>query len=230
MNLSLSKPELKQYISKQLDNLFPDKYKFDGNDVDAAIETAIQRTEYCFKCINLPYYNKDNQTYFYHLHTDQYCSFLYFLSNSLWKQSENKPLCDKLLALNKILNSIFISYKCDLPNIFLLTHAIGSIVGNAIYSDYLVIFQNVTINTGDYSGIWLPPTLGKGVFLAAGSSIIGSSNKIGNYSSIGVNSSVVNIDIPDNSIVFTDSNGKLNIKENKKQCYAQKYFNIDITK
>ena len=71
MNLSLSKPELKQYISKQLDNLFPDKYKFDGNDVDAAIETAIQRTEYCFKCINLPYYNKDNQTYFYHLHTDQ---------------------------------------------------------------------------------------------------------------------------------------------------------------
>ncbi|MFA7653860.1 MAG: serine acetyltransferase [Candidatus Magasanikbacteria bacterium] len=227
MNLSLSHSELKQYISGQLDNFFPDKYKFVGADIDRAFDTALQRTEYCFKHISLRYYNEQNNTCFYHLHADQYCSFLYFLANSLWLESQNKPLCDKLLLLNKTLNSIFISYKCKMPDIFLFSHAIGTIIGNAIYSNFLVVFQNVTVNTGDDDGTWKPPTIGKGVFLAAGSSIIGS-GKIGDYSSIGINSVVFKADIPENSIVFTDSTGKLNIKDNQGACFTQKYFNVDI--
>jgi serine O-acetyltransferase len=230
MNLSISSSELKQYVSKQLDNLFPDSYKFEGIDVDNAFDSALQRVEHCFEFIKLPYYNNKEGVCFNHNHSDQYCTFLYFLSNCLWLKSQNKPLCDKLLLLNKTLNSIFISYKCRLPERFVFCHPIGSVIGNAEYSDFLVIYQNVTINTGypiEVSGDSPSPRLGKGVFLAANSKIIGS-NRIGNYSSIGVNSCIFKIDIPDNSIVFTDSRGKLNIKENKNVCMAQTFFNVDI--
>lgn len=230
MKLSLSVSELKKYVAAQLGTFFPDKYQFDGADVDAALEIALQRMEYCFKFINQPYYNVDGDANFNHLHTDQYSAFLYFLSNSLWKQSQNKPLCDKLFMLNRTLNAIFVSYKCKLPDIFVFDHAVGTVIGNAEYSDFLVILQNVTINTGDHTGVWLPPKLGKGVFLGAGCKIIGSGNKIGDLSTIGVNSVIYDKDIPNNSIVFTDMEGKLNIRQNKKKSYTQMYFNVDLEK
>lgn len=229
MNLSLSVSELKEYVSKQLDNFFPDQYRFDGVDVDKALDMALQRMEYCFKHVSQPHYFKEGNVCFSHRHSDQYTAFLYFLSNSLWLESQNKPLCDKLFLLNRALNAVFVSYKCELPDIFIFDHAVGTVIGNAKYSDFLVIFQNVTVNTGDDNGVWIPPELGRGVFLGAGAKIIGN-NKIGDFVSIGVNSCVFKIDVPDNSIVFTDSSGKLNIKENKNQCYAQNFFNVDIRK
>ncbi|HOW58285.1 MAG TPA: transferase [Candidatus Omnitrophota bacterium] len=229
MNLSMPFSELKPYIAKQLDHFFPDSYRFDGADVDSALDAAIQRAEYCFKHVDMRYYNDERGACFYHLHSDQYTSFLYFLSNSLWLKSQNKPLCDKLLFLNKTLNSMFISYHCKLPDIFVFSHAIGSVIGNAVYSDFLVVFQNVTINTGDDTGVWQPPKLGKGVFLGADVKIIGSGT-IGHFSSIGVGSCIYKFDVPDHSVVFTDTNGKLNIKKHEKPCRAQAYFNVDIQK
>lgn len=71
------------------------------------------------------------------------------MSNSLWNLSGNTILCSKIINLNKYLNGMFYSYKCKLPEIFLFAHPVGSIIGNASYSDGLVVFQNVTINTGD---------------------------------------------------------------------------------
>ena len=51
--------ELKQYIGAQLNNFFPDKYHFDGVDVNSALNSALQRTEYCFKHISLPHYRRE---------------------------------------------------------------------------------------------------------------------------------------------------------------------------
>jgi serine O-acetyltransferase len=218
---SLSKYELKHYISKQLDNLFPDKYKFVGSDVDSAIDIALQRSETCFKYVNLPHYNRDGEIWFDHLHSDQYSTFIYFLSNSLWEISQNKPLCDKCILLNKTLNSFFISYKCKMPKIFLLIHPIGTIIGNAEYQDFLVILQNVTINTETP-----PPHLGKGVFMAAGSSVIGSS-QIGDFSSLGIGTTVYKTNIPENSIAYTDKNGEFHIKKSH-NITSQSFFNINI--
>ncbi len=49
------------------------------------------------------------------------------------------------------------TYKCKLPKIFVFYHAVGSVIGNADYSDYLVVFQNVTINTAlDQNGETAP--------------------------------------------------------------------------
>lgn len=227
MELSLKRWELKQYIEKQLQYYFPDKYIFKGNDIDIAFELALERTEYCFKHISLPGYTKNGEAMFSHLHSDQYSQFLYYLSNSLWKQSENKPICDKIIFMNKVLNGMFYSYKAKLPNIFLFGHPVGSIIGNADYSDFLVVLQNVTINTDTDNDGNLAPKIGKGVFLGAGAKIIGNKS-IGDRSSIGVNTMIYNREIPNDSIVYTNSDGKLEIIKRKKICKAQSFFNVVI--
>jgi len=223
MESSLSKIELKQYISRQLENIFPDKYKFEGEDIVSAIDVAFQRTEYCFKHIAVSQYTHDGKVWFDHLHSDQYSSFLYFLANSLWKNSENKPICDKLMALNKCLNGLFISYKCNMPSVFFLNHPVGSFIGNAEFHDFLVVSQNVTINTKFESSEG--PKIGRAVILKAGSIITGETC-IGNGCSIEANTVLHNVNIPDNSTVFTNTKGEIEIEMNKNECYVQQVFNV----
>lgn len=225
MNLSMSTLELKKYIGKQLENIFPDKYYFEGKDVDIAIATALERTEFCFKYINMEKYNRNGQIWFDHLYSDQYATFLCYLGSSLWSESENYPLCAKIMNLNKVLNGLFCTYKTKLPNIFYLGHPIGTVMGNAIYSDFVAIMQNVTINSNNSGG--KSPEIGKGVFLSAGVTIIGD-GKIGDFCSIGANTLAYYLNVPDNSVVFTDSTGEINIKQQNKDGYSQRLFNVKI--
>lgn len=228
MITSLKSEALKQYIANQLAFYFPDGYRFEGEDVDAAIRLALERTEYCFKHITLPAYTYNGQCYFSHLHSDQYSQFLYFLSNSLWKISQNKLLCDKIIFLNKVLNGMFYSYKGGLPDIFLFGHAVGTIIGNAKYSDFLVVFQNVTINTNYNEEGDAAPSIGKGVFLGAGAKIIGN-KPVGNRVSIGVDALVYQTEISDDSVVVREPTGEICIKKRSKpHCMAQNYFNVPI--
>jgi serine O-acetyltransferase len=169
----------------------------------------------------------DGETQFSHLHSDQYSMFLYFLSNSLWDISQNKPLCDKLIVLNKSLNGMFYSYKGKLPDIFLFQHPVGSVIGNAKYSDYLVVFQNVTINTECDENGSPAPSLGRGVFLAVGAKVLGNKS-VGDRSSISVNTVIYNRDVPADSIAFTRDDGSLAIVPRKKNCKAQDFFNVPI--
>lgn len=229
MELTLKSEELLKYVGCQLENYFPDKYKLKGRDVNISFELALQRLENCFKYITFPAYcNQKGQTFFSHLHADQYATFLYFFSNSLWELSENKILCDKLLYLNRTLNSIFISYKGKLPDIFFLGHPVGTIIGNADYDDFLVVFQNVTINTNEDEFGNSAPKLGKGLFLGAGAKIIGN-KPIGNHVSIGVDAVVYNEQVSDDTVVIRNESGKiLYLNRKKEKCMAQNYFNIDI--
>ena len=119
MNISLSQEDLQEYIAKQIEIFFPDKYRFLGDDIDKAFSWALERTENCFKYINnVAYSDEPGNTFFSHLHADQYAHFLYYLANSLWNISANKPICDKLIYLNRMLNGFFYSYKGILPDIF----------------------------------------------------------------------------------------------------------------
>ena len=229
MILSLPTDELKDYVRAQTNHFFPDKYDFTGADVDAAFETALQRTENCFSQISVPgYHDATGNELFSHLHGDQYASFIYFLSNSLWNYSQNKALCDKLLLLNRTLFTLFISYKCPMPEHFLLGHAYGTILGNAQYSDYLVVFQGVTVNTATDAQGNPAPKLGKGLFLGAHSKIIGA-EPVGDRVSISVDTMVYNKAIPDDSVVIRDEFDACKILPRKKpQCMAQNYFNVEI--
>lgn len=222
MQLSLSREELKRYINAQLTSFFPDGHAFDGADVDAALTQALDRLEFCFQHIAVRGYNEDGQVTFSHLHSDQYCSFLYMLANSLWHYSENKVLCDKLTVLNRTLHSMFLSYKVELPKIFYFEHAVGSILGHADYSDFLVVLQNVTVNTATP-----PMSIGKGVFLSAGAKLIGN-RAVGDRASIGVNTLVFARYVPSDSIVFTDEKGGVQIRQRSKQCKVQEIFNVPL--
>lgn len=217
MNLSLPKNDLKQYLGKQLEHFFPDNIYFKGSDVDRAFDRALEKLEYCCSCVNFRHFCIDGQVNFKHNYSDQYSMFLYFVSKTLWETSQNKPICDKIVLLNRALHSILVPYTVNLPDIFLFVHPIGTILGNAEYSNYLVILQEVTVNTDEKLRI------GEGVFLAAGSKIIGSST-IGDRSSVGVNTVVYNRNVPNDSIIYTSSSGEIMMKPRKKECKAQDYF------
>ena len=225
MELSLKRDDLKEYLKKQLDVFFPDNIQMSGKDIDSAFELGLERTEHCFKCITFPAYSNDKgDTFFSHLHADQYAQFLYFFSNSLWNISENKTICDKVLNLNRLLNGFFLSYKCKLPDYFFLGHPVGAIIGNAVYSDYLVVFQNVTVNTDRKDDGSPAPEIGKGVFLGAGAKIIGN-KRIGDRVSISVDALVYDKEIPDDSVVIRKDSGETIIKKRSKdRCMAQNYF------
>lgn len=223
MQMSLRIPELKEYLRKQLELFTPDgktSHYYNGKDIDLAISEAISRMEICFNEIKNPVYSDENgQTYFNHLHSDQYSQFLYWFMNSLWKISQNKIICDKTVILNKALNNLFITYKCELPPHFLFAHPTGSIIGNAGYADYLVVSQNVTINTGNDAipserKSWSTPILGKGLYLCAGAKIIGN-KKIGNMVTVGVDAVIHNSEIKDNKIVYRNEHGEMVVKNNK---------------
>ena len=229
MQLSLAKEEMKRYLAGQLATFFPDKYTMKGPDVDSAFDLALERLENCFRYLSFPAYCDDaGQTYFSHLHADQYAQFLYYFSNSLWNLSENKPICDKVMYLNRVLNNFFFSYKGKLPDIFFLGHPIGTVLGNAVYSDFLVVLQGVTINTSNKADGSPAPVLGKGLFMGAGAKIIGNRD-IGDRVSIGVDTVVYNAEIPDDKVVTTNEKGETVISDRKKpKCMAQNYFRVPI--
>ena len=228
MIMTLSCQELFSYICKQADYLFPDNVIFKGEDVRSAFSLALDRLENCIKTITLPgYHNGEGIPTFSHMHADQYAQFLYFFGNSLWRISQNRQICDKLLAMNRTLHSLFLSYKCNMPEHFVLGHPVGTILGNADYGDYLVVFQGVTVNTEKDEYGNPAPHLGKGLFLGAHSKIIGNQS-IGDRVSIGVDAMVYGKNIPNDSIVFNDY-GNIVIRPRKRRsCKAQDYFNVPI--
>ena len=89
------------------------------------------------------------------------------------------------------MNGCWFSYKALLPDIFFLDHPVGTVLGNAKYSDFLVVTQNVTVET-NYDEIGnSAPYLGKGLFLSAGAKIIGN-KPVGDRVSLGVDTVVFN--------------------------------------
>ena len=230
MILSLEKEVLQKYLIRQVDYRFPDgnsQFDFKDTMVSRAFNEGLERTENCFSHICVRGYEKNGECYFNHLHMDQYSQFLYFFSNSLWKLTENEELCSKLILLNRDLSGCWFSFKATLPDIFILVHPVGSVVGhrNVTFSDYLVILQNVTINGLPDSAL----KLGKGLFMGAGAKIIGG-GQIGNRVSIGAGTVVKNPEVSNDSIVYRDSNtGAVMHKENQKdRCADQNCFKDDL--
>ncbi len=227
MILSLPQDELLDYVRKQCAHFYPDGNELRGADVEAAFRLALDRSEHCFNAIIHPgYHDAEGNTVFSHLHGDQYAQFLWFFGNSLWKLSQNRPLCDKLLLLNRSLFTLFISYKCLLPDYFMLAHPFGTILGNASYSDFLVVSQGVTVNTEQDENGNPAPVLGKGLFLGAHAKIIGR-QPVGDRVSIGVGAMVFDQAIPDDSVVICEKDDHCAIRPRKRpECMAQSYFNI----
>jgi serine O-acetyltransferase len=194
LKLSLSQDELAAYVDRQLDRVFPDG----RTGVADCIEPALQRVEFCFSHVNNKYFHDDEQTIFSHLHSDQYAMFLYFLSNTIWQSGNAKQLADKVYYLNKMLHAVDIFYEVALPDIFLLSHPLGTVLGRGSYADYFVAYQNCTVGSnlaGEY------PIFAEGVAVFGGSAIIGDCS-LGQNTWVAAGTQVKDQKFPGDSVVF----------------------------
>lgn len=222
--LSLAREELKSYVLKQVDTFFPDHWPLQHERLfDSAFSKTLERVEYCFQHIALKGYSCENSTYFSHLHSDQYSMFLWFLSNSVWKEFEDESLASKLFCLNKTLNGLMCMYDALMPDIFLIVHGTGTVLGKASYSNFFVVYHGCTV--GAVHGVY--PSFGLGVALAPQSTVVGKC-VIGNHVTIGTQAFLRNENVKSNSLYYKDiGTGQSGIKT-VANSWAQSFFRVPI--
>lgn len=197
MQLSLHSSDLVKYVTRQCNNFFPERYEVKEVEFSDSVDDTLKRVEFCFSHINLPYYKKDSKPFFNHLNGDHYSIFLCYLSQSLYFKNGNETLATKMFLLNKLLFGIDAFYKIQFPDIFLLVHPLGTVMGRAEYKNNLVIYQGVTIGATP-EGIY--PSFSENTILYSNSSIIGNC-KLGTNVVMGANSSIVNFSVEDDMTV-----------------------------
>lgn len=183
MKLSIEHTCLPEYLIKQISQWFPDGSEQWQADVSGCCRHALERIEYCFRHIPKKYYQEGGEAVFNHMNADHFASFLYFVSYEA-AQSGNESLAERAFYLNKALHGLDLFYAVKMPDIFMLVHPVGTVIGNAQFSDYLVIYQNVTIGA-DVAGIY--PTFAGDNVIYSGASVIGNCH-IGRNSVIGARS------------------------------------------
>lgn len=200
LKLSLNKNELVEYLYRHLNIFFPDKTT-DKQVLYKLVEISLLRLEYCFKNIIVKHYQDNNNTLFNHLHGDQYCMFLYFMSNEAYLSNKEEYYL-KTSLLNKYLNSIDLFGHIEMPEIFLLVHPIGTILGRAKYSNYLIVYQNVTVG-GKHDGISQVqyPSFNEFTALLSNVSIIGDAH-LGEKSILAANTKLIGGRYTSNSIII----------------------------
>src|SRR5579885_886633 len=99
--VDITRAGLIDYTAAQAAHFFPDGKNDVRLRVEAHIDEALSRLN---RCINAVRWWKEDE--FNYLHSAQYCTYLYFLSNTIWRQSGDVRACTKLFLLNKALNAI----------------------------------------------------------------------------------------------------------------------------
>jgi len=196
IRLSLAPQRLEAYVLDLVSHHFPDGYR-PTYSLAPLLERTLQRVEYCFGHVHRKYYREGDEVLFDHLNGDHFASFLYFLGNTVWKEAQDTELPTRLFYLNKVMHGLDLFYSVTMPDIFLLVHPLGTVLGNARYGDYLVVYQNVTVGA-DEAGIY--PSFGSGTVLYAKSTVIGECN-LGNDVVLGANAFILNADVPPGSLV-----------------------------
>jgi serine O-acetyltransferase len=186
---------LAELAVRQANGLFPDPRPLSADDLMPSLPQALARLEHCFARVDNKYFFDGEQAVFSHLHGDQYCMWLYFLANQLFRDGGDPQVCSKLFLLNKSLNACDLFYEVALPDIFLVVHPLGTVLGRGTYSDYFVAYQRCGV--GSNHDIY--PTFGRHVTLRPGSAVLGRSH-VGEMCQIAAESLVIDRDLPANSL------------------------------
>ncbi len=201
--VNFTRAQLIDYTVAQIAHFFPDG----KDDVRAPI------TQYCDealgrlnKCINAVRWWKEDQ--FDYLHSSQYCTYLYFLSNSIWRGTKDTKAPTKIFLLNKALNAIDCFYEIEMPDIFFIGHSVGIVLAKATYGNYLVLYQNSTV--GKNHGV--APVLEDGVILYPNTAIIGRCH-VRKNTIVSQGTGIINQDTPGDAIAFRGENGQLQFKK-----------------
>lgn len=169
--------------------------------IESIFAHVYDRLLICFAHTDNKYYCKDENVYFNPFHSGQWCIFLYYLSNSLFKESPSNVItCDKIYYLNRMLNSCDLFYEVNLPDIFFLDHPLGTVIGRGTFGNYFSFSQGCTV--GNNKGVF--PIFGENVKMLSNSKVIGNS-MIGNNVIIAANTYIKDCNIPNDKIVFGNS-------------------------
>lgn len=195
MLLSLPKDNLLKYLCNQLNTFFPDGEQADAADMTKAFEKALRRLEYCFAHINTKYFSIGNEPCFNHLNGDHYAILLYYMSNTLYREKQPIQLASKIFLLNKYLHGLDAFYEVELPEIFMVAHPLGTVLGRGQYSNYFMVYQRCNIgNNGD-----IYPKLGKHLTMHPGSAVLGNC-KVDDYCRIAAGALLLDKDLEEGSL------------------------------
>ena len=210
---SLDRHELARYVSAQLDTFFPDG----GSTqlVQLGLGEAQQRLASSIQAVKLW-----KPGYFDHLHSSQYCMFLYWLARILWLREADRSLCNKLFGLNKALNGIDLFYEIEMPEVFFIGHSVGIVLAKASYGSHLVLYQNCTVGKNHGRA----PVIGEGVILFPHVAVLGGC-KIGDRSVLAQGATAIDCEIPSDSVVFRSS-GPDPVVRPRARPYLDDYFRL----
>jgi serine O-acetyltransferase len=197
MRTSLARADLEAYILRLLANHLPDGYIRSDSSGALAFTKALDRVEHCFTHIHRKYYNERGAPHFDHLNSDHMATLLYFFANTVWRDGGDLGLATRLFYLNKILHGLDLFYSVTLPDIFILVHPVGTVLGNARYQDYLVIYQNCTVGAVTKSY----PSFGLGTILYSRSTVLGDC-KLGDDVIVAANAMIIDREVPSSTVVI----------------------------
>jgi serine O-acetyltransferase len=204
---------LARFVGTQLNNLFPaDGLQTDIDKLMVIMPSALERLHPIILAVR----NFDSSE-FNHLHTLQYATFLYLLGREQWAVDSGDSLADRIFCLNRALNSLDLYVAVKMPEVFFISHGLGSVLGAAQYGTRFVAFQNVTVGRiGDDK-----PVIGENVVLYPGSAVTGNA-VIGDSCVLSAGAHVHNLVVPANTLVI--GRGRDLVFEPRKRDYAALYF------
>ena len=211
--INLDASQLASYVRTQVGHFFPVGEDPQLQLIDVHLDEALGRLDRCVSQVKMW-----TQGQFDVLHSSQYCIFLYYLANTIWRREQARTVCTKLFALNKALNAIDCFYEIDLPEVFFIGHSVGIVLAKASYGKHLVLYQNSTV--GKNHGV--APVLEDGVILYPNTAVIGRS-LIQSRSVLAQGVSVINGTTQPNRVVYQGEGGSLIYKEPGRDILAD-YF------
>jgi serine O-acetyltransferase len=189
--------DLIMFTATQLNNMFPHQgLVHDREELKSVYVAALYRMRPILETVR-NFIPKE----FNHFNSMQYATMLYLLANEHWLTHQNPIFADRLFCLNRALNSIDLFYTVTMPEIFLVAHGLGAVLGNVSYQNYFVFFQNTTVGRVGEDR----PVFGENVILYPNATITGCST-IGENCVISAGSIVHNRNIPSNTLVFMQGN------------------------
>lgn len=195
MELSLPPVELEDYVMRLVAHHLPDGFAAKPEHT-RLFARSLERVEHCFARIDRKYYRHGNEAVFDHLNGDHMATLLYFYANTVWRQIGDAALPTRLFYLNKILHGLDLFYSVALPDIFMLVHPVGTVLGHARYQDYLVVYQNCTV--GAITDIY--PQFGTGTILYSRTSVLGNC-RLGDDVVLAANAMIVDLEVPASTTV-----------------------------
>ena len=165
------------------------------------------------------WYSKNGEGIFDLLYMDHFLILCYRFSNALYKSGQYEKLAKAIFYSSKNRTSADIFYQTEIGDYFLPVHPIGTIIDpHSKFGKGLLLYEHVHIGpysiTGKETKDYHRPEIGDGVIIYGYSKIMGNS-KIGDNVIISLGATIINKDIPSNSIVMMTNNGRLIVLPNR---------------